>query len=374
MVLTDDDTPCAEPSPWRAFARRGLLNQLLCLAIAGLSWLLSSHSGGFVVTWIYSTAIGTCCWFFIDGGRIALAQWLHRHRPGRVGDGARLARWPGVAWMLVCIAGGTLAGYSLGSAIADTVTGLSSPSLAANKPALAITLIAAIAATFYFYSTERLIAERAAAEAARRLAAESQLRLLESQLEPHMLFNTLANLRVLIGVDPARAQAMLDRLIAFLRATLGASRSGMQPLAAEFDRLADYLALMAVRMGPRLAVHFDLPAELREQVVPALLLQPLVENSIKHGLEPKIEGGRIEISARREAGQLVLAVHDTGVGLQARAAATDGSRYGTAHVRERLAALYGERASFSLAPAAGGQAGTLASLRLPLAARPESAS
>ena len=95
--------------------------------------------------------------------------------------------------------------------------------------------------------------------AAERSAAEAQLKLLQSQLEPHMLFNTLANLRVLIGTDPARAQAMLDRLIAFLRATLTASRSGSHALADEFDRLGDYLALMAVRMGPRLACAWTCP-------------------------------------------------------------------------------------------------------------------
>jgi LytS/YehU family sensor histidine kinase len=182
-----------------------------------------------------------------------------------------------------------------------------------------------------------------------------------------MLFNTLANLRVLIGVDPPRAQAMLDRLIAFLRATLGASRAGMHTLAAEFDRLADYLALMAVRMGPRLEVRFDLPDELRDQPVPALLLQPLVENCVRHGLEPKVEGGRIEIVARLQAGALVLTVSDTGVGLD-HGAANDGTGFGTTQVRQRLTALYGGRASFSLETAPGGVAGTLARIRLPLPA------
>ena len=152
---------------------------------------------------------------------------------------------------------------------------------------------------------ERLAHARADAEAARRAAAENQLKLLESQLEPHMLFNTLANLRVLIGIDPPRAQAMLDRLIAFLRATLNASRSTLHPLATEFERIGDYLALMGMRMGPRLQSQLSLPDALRDVGVPPLLLQPLVENSIKHGLEPQIAGGRIEVDAaarRRLAG------------------------------------------------------------------------
>ena len=130
-----------------------------------------------------------------------------------------------------------------------------------------------------------------------------------------MLFNTLANLRVLIGLDAPRAQAMLDHLNAYLRATLGASRAPWHPLSAEFDRLADYLALMAVRMGPRLQVVLDLPDELRRLPLPPLLLQPLVENAIKHGLEPKVAGGRIEVGARRDGDMLELSVRDSGVGI-----------------------------------------------------------
>ena len=169
---------------------------------------------------------------------------------------------------------------------------------------------------------ERLSSMRIQAEAAQRQAAENQLQLLQSQLEPHMLFNTLANLRVLIGIDPERAQAMLDRLIAFLRATLNASRRPSHPLAAEFTHLDDYLALMAVRMGPRLQVHFDLPEALGPLPVPPLLLQPLVENAIKHGLE---------------------------------------------QVRTRLATLYGPRAALDLQAAPDADGGVLATVTLPLA-------
>src|SRR4029078_471767 len=133
-------------------------------------------------------------------------------------------------------------------------------------------------------------------------------KLLETQLEPHMLFNTLANLRALIGADPRQAQVMLDHMIAYLRATLNASRSTTHSLQAEFDRLRDYLELMAIRMGPRLEYSLQLPPELEHTRVPALLLRPLVENSILHGLEPKVEGGRIAVSARREGNQLVLEV------------------------------------------------------------------
>ena len=204
------------------------------------------------------------------------------------------------------------------------------------------------------------------AQAALRVAAENQLKLLESQLEPHMLFNTLANLRVLIRLDPARAEAMLDRLIAFLRATLVASQTGAHSLTAEFARIDDYLALMQVRMGPRLRTRLDLPPELANLTLPPMLLQPLVENAIKHGLEPKLEGGRIDVIARRQGDVLLLTVRDTGIGLAQTGSAADGTRFGMRQVRERLATLYGDAAALTLAPATDPEGGAEAAIRMPV--------
>ena len=387
MSLSNPATPTAQP--WDGFARRGLRNQGVCAVIALLIWLMSSGGRGTLFTaWVYSAAIGTLCWLFIDGGRLLLAGWL----PGRTQDSAyRRSRWPGPGWMLLCILFGTALGYTGGSAIGDAVTGLVTPSLLQNRGAIAISIIVAFAATWYFYANERLRAEQAAADAARREAAEAQLMLLQSQLEPHMLFNTLANLRVLISLDPPGAQAMLDRLIGYLRATLGASRGTLHPLSAEFDRLTDYLALMSLRMGPRLQVSLDLPAALRELPVPPLLLQPLVENSIRHGLEPKLEGGRIAVRAEQRGDRLLLTVRDTGLGLPANAGATIagqitgapgsgnddrsdcGSHYGSQHVAARLATMYGDQARFTLAPATDTEGGTLAVLDLPLPTMPAAA-
>jgi hypothetical protein len=383
--------------PWRAFALRGLRNQLLCAGIALLIWLISSGGRGNLFTaWVYSAAIGTCCWALIDGSRLLLSQLLtDPQRPIE----ARRAHWPGPRWMALCIVGGTVLGYTLGTAIGDAVTGFTTPSLLQNRTALFLSLIAAVATTWYFYATERLRQEQANAESARRAAAESQLRLLQSQLEPHMLFNTLANLRVLVTLDPPRAQAMLDRLIGYLRATLGASHHDLHPLATEFSMLDDYLALMSMRMGPRLQVRLHLPEALRDLPVPPLLLQPLVENCIRHGLEPKVAGGRIEVQARLQGAQLCLTVRDTGVGLAASAASqgrpgqppgpidrpggtgstgstggtggtggTEAGGYGTRHVAERLQALYGSAARFSLTEVADAEGGSLAELLLPLAA------
>jgi sensor histidine kinase YesM len=186
-----------------------------------------------------------------------------------------------------------------------------------------------------------------------------------------MLFNTLANLRVLIATDAPRAQQMLDHMIAYLRATLSASLSTTHPLQAEFDRLRDYLELMTVRMGPRLTYTLDLPPALAAQPVPALLLQPLVENAIQHGLEPKVEGGRVTISARQEGDTVCLEVADTGVGAAHSPAAVApvagaAKGFGLNQVRERLATLYGARGTLDFSTEING--GARATVRLPRSA------
>jgi hypothetical protein len=318
---------------------------------------------------VYSISIGLICWACIDFGRLAVARWRRRSSPDVY------ETWPGWPWMLVIILLGSTIGYSTGTALADRILGLRSSNLFAtgslreSLTLLLFALLPAIAVTYFFYARGAVADREALAQAAQRQAAESRLKLLESQLEPHMLFNTLANLRVLIMLDPLRAQTMLDQLIAFLRATLGASRVAQQSLRAEFDRLADYLALIQVRMADRLTVRFDLPDALAESQVPPLLLQPLVENSIKHGLEGAVGGGAIEIGAGRDGDFLLLRVRDTGLGLADAAGAAgsdDGTAFGLKQVRERLATLYGDQAWLTLAPASDAAGGTLAVIRLPL--------
>ncbi|RYF38602.1 MAG: sensor histidine kinase, partial [Comamonadaceae bacterium] len=259
---------------------------------------------------VYSLLISTFTWAIIDIGR----HWF----PSAAETG-----WPrGSAWFAL-VGTGIVVGYLAGTSLADLLCayfGWYPPGAPRQDPnqlrtSILITAVAGVVVVYYFYSSNRGAYLERKMEEARQHASEARLKLLETQLEPHMLFNTLANLRVLIGTDAARAQQMLDHMIAYLRATLAASRSTTHTLAAEFDRLRDYLELMAVRMGPRLAYTLDLPQELAAQPVPTLLLQPLVENSIQHGLEPKVEGGSITVSARREGTQLVLRVADTGVGL-----------------------------------------------------------
>jgi anti-sigma regulatory factor (Ser/Thr protein kinase) len=308
-------------------------------------------------TLVYSLAIGLSIWASIEFGRLAVVK----------ADGSG-DRWPPVMYAVMAV--GTVGGFFVGSLIGDwycdcyqSIFRMPPVKL---RSTLMFTLGASSIACYFFFTRGRAAAQRERLAKAERDATLAKLGLLQSQLEPHMLFNTLANLRVLISLDPPRAQAMLDRLIAFLRATLTASRTQAHSLASEFDRLDDYLQLMAMRMGPRLQARFDLPDDLRQVEVPPLLLQPLVENSIQHGLEPKVEGGRIEVAARREGDELLLTVLDTGVGLDA-APASNGTKFGLKQVRERLQTLFGDAGSLVMQPvdeAEGG--GTRAVVRLPL--------
>jgi sensor histidine kinase YesM len=200
---------------------------------------------------------------------------------------------------------------------------------------------------------EQLAQEAAARSEAQRLAVESQLRLLRAQLEPHMLFNTLANLRSLVREDVDRAESMIDQLIAYLRSALAASQTESVALSREFAQLRAYLEIMALRMGPRLSFRLDLPADLEATQVPPMLLQPLVENAIKHGLEPKVGSGRIEVVARATLAGIEIRINDSGLGLPAdeedeAAARPAGTSYGLQHVRDRLQAVYGAAARLSL--------------------------
>ena len=302
-----------------------------CLVIASLQAFLKPDTP-YELPLVYSLAIGTCTWALIDLGR-------DRVDPGSPHGWPR--GWRGVALPVASIPIGFVAGISL----ADGWFGRSSwHSLDPREPvrSMLITLLASIVISYFFYSRGRSAALERSNRAARRETAEARLKLLEAQLEPHMLFNTLANLRALIATDAPRAETMLDHLVAYLRATLDGARATWHPLTDEFARLDDYLALMAVRMGDRLAYRLDLPENLRQVPVPPLLLQPLVENAIRHGLEPQLGGGRIDIAASLWRDGLRIEVRDTGLGIRG---GLDTPGFGTTQVRERLATAWGEAAS-----------------------------
>jgi LytS/YehU family sensor histidine kinase len=185
--------------------------------------------------------------------------------------------------------------------------------------------------------------------------------MLRMQLQPHFLFNTLHTISALMHRDVKRADSMIAALSDLLRMSLRTTGTQEVPLREEVEFLERYIEIMSLRFGDRLVVTVDVDPAILDARVPTLLLQPLVENAIQHGLEPQVEGGRLTVTARRDDGQLVLEVTDTGAGL---GGSTHGSGFGLTQVRERLATLHGSGAGFMLEPAP--PRGTRATIRLPV--------
>ncbi|MDD4911346.1 MAG: sensor histidine kinase [Sideroxydans sp.] len=188
---------------------------------------------------------------------------------------------------------------------------------------------------------------------------EAQLKMLQAQIEPHFLFNTLANVSSLIDSDPALSKKLLERLNDWLRIALVRARSDNATLGDELEMLENYLQILKIRFGDRLRWTTDVDEEARSKVFPPMLLQPLVENAVRHGIEPKIGGGEIQIRASLTDTLLRIEVSDTGVGLISK----EGGGTGLANIRARLATLYGERGRLTIQN--GHNGGVAAILELP---------
>ncbi len=190
--------------------------------------------------------------------------------------------------------------------------------------------------------------------------AQAQLRALKMQLNPHFLFNTLNAVSALLHSDPATADRMLVKLGSLLHLSLEQSREQESSLEQEIAFLEGYLEIEQLRFGERLKVRIEVPKPLLEAQVPTFVLQPLVENAIKHGLAGRAAGGTIHIRARQEGRRLFLEVEDNGTGIPG---AHSGTGIGTRNTKSRLVQLYGEEQSFDLKfPATGG---ALAQISLP---------
>ena len=357
-------TTFADPPVPASFAARLLRDLPAAAGISALAALIIALTVGDPISLseqlVYSLCIGLCGFVLVDLVRLQPC----RHR----------LRWAAlVGAMAVAAPLAHIAGVHIGAALLDHRTPPPAAYFSVGRISMMVfTFIGLLVMTLLVEHRERLarIARehgeaRLRAATIERQALQAQLRLLQAQIEPHMLFNTLANLQGLIALDPARADAMLDQLIQYLRATLGATRADSTTLGEEFAAMEAYLGLMQVRMGDRLAYRLELPDALRGARLPPMLLQPLVENAIVHGLEPKIEGGEVVLSAEARGGLLAIRVCDTGLGPGAGAAAGKaGGGVGMATSRERLRVLYGERAALLLTP--GAPHGTRVELTLPL--------
>jgi len=210
--------------------------------------------------------------------------------------------------------------------------------------------------------------ETAESESLKRQVVEARMAAMQAQVEPHFLFNTLASIDHLIETDPPRASKMQKNLIALLRASMPTLREADTNLGRELAVIRPYLEILKVRMEERLQTDIRVSDGLLSAEFPPMMLQSLVENAIKHGLEPKAEGGTLTVAAEIVHGKLAVSVADTGLGFGK--AATAGTGVGLNNIRERLQLLYGNRAQLAVAENPGG--GTMVTITVPYLSKPQS--
>ncbi|QPF72046.1 sensor histidine kinase [Roseateles sp. DAIF2] len=213
--------------------------------------------------------------------------------------------------------------------------------------------------------------ETAEAESLKRQVVEARMAAMQAQVEPHFLFNTLASIDHLIETDPPRASQMQKNLIALLRASMPTMReanaNGGRDLGRELAVIRPYLEILKVRMEERLQTEILVPEGLLSAEFPQMMIQGLVENAIKHGLEPKAEGGKLTVKAEIVHGKLAVTVADTGLGFGR--AATSGTGVGLANIRERLMLLYGPKAGVTVSE--NQPSGTVVTITVPYRSRSE---
>ena len=248
----------------------------------------------------------------------------------------------GIAIVLGGLLGGGLGGWITGEPV---VAVFHRPSTTLRTIVLSVLFGGTIA--FFFFSRKETaqIREQANQERIQRLTSEkqtvqTQLKLLQAQIEPHFLFNTLSTIASLLDTDVAAGKAMLTNLTRYLRASLATTRADQTTLGGELELVAAYLNILKGRMGRRLVVTIDIPETLKTFPLAPMLIQPLVENAVLHGIDPQIEGGAVEIRAQQNDGAVEIVVADTGKGFAPDAPA---GGVGIANVRERLTALYGDQ-------------------------------
>jgi sensor histidine kinase YesM len=289
------------------------------------------------ITLIISYSIGICI-------HLAIVSTLFSIKP----------KGKETVWVIVVLGAvlGNIVGLSLGVFLADTLLGSDigfQQATFLKNATYGVVFGAAI--SFFFWSRGRLSTTKVQIQeekikriSSEKAAMEAHLRLLQAQIEPHFLFNTLSNIYSLMDSDPARAKAMLLDLNHYLRNTLKQTREEETTLGREMEVVSAYLKIFKIRLGDRLQYSVALPQALDKVPFPPMLLQPLVENAVIHGIEPSENGGRITIRAQQTNGMLRVEVTDTGNGFSG----SPGSGVGITNVRERLQLLFGKGACLSL--------------------------
>lgn len=310
---------------------RSLLINLLVNTLIALILVAIGFGRGFVVNLIFSQCIGMS----IYGANLAAIPLLKRV----------LRPLHQIIVIIAAVILGAVVGTFLGAAANgfDPVLFVREFSPFFSQVILLALLFGSII-SYMFISVGKITDEKMKRLEAEKNALESELKLLQSQIEPHFLFNTLSNIISLIDSSPKQARAMLEAFSAFLRASFLTAPDRTVPLFRELDVVKNYLEVFALRMGDRLRCRIEVPDDLRGFPVPPLLIQPLVENAVKHGLEPAKEGGEISVRAEREGAAVRISVCDTGEGVSVN---SSGGGIGLENIRKRLELAYGGRGRLS---------------------------
>jgi hypothetical protein len=332
-------------------------------------------AGQFVVVLLFNTTIALLLSVLSGGltnGAILKVKLIYSHAIGLSAFiTVRLLAYRGTEGpKLRGMALGVTVGAVMGSLIGGGLTGnLLSGGAVALLVNVALGLLFGTVIGYYFISSYRISQAKLVLReqenrqlSAEKQLAENRLRLLQAQIEPHFLFNTLSNIHGLIELDPQRASHTLESLSDYLRASLQRSRQGETTLEDELRLIAAYLDIQHTRMGDRLRYHIEAPEDVRKLSCPPMLIQPLVENAVLHGIEPSMEGGvELEVMLRKQ--NLRIEVRDDGLGLGFK---EGGHGLALENIRKRMHALYGN--SGTLALLRRDPKGVMAVLELPLGA------
>jgi len=374
-MIHDRHAALANAAPHRVTARpfagalSGFGRQQIAFVLALAAVFALWSNNGFLEAWRAGEMwqwLGSFAGNFLSTVIIAVVMWLPIVTVGNLGPQAGWKRYGALTLAIVLTA-------PLAAALRFAYIELALPESIAPDWYLIVALrfwtryaelaaLGTLAAEFYRHETRSVEAmHRAEVDrlALDREMAEARLQVLQAQIEPHFLFNTLANVRRLYQTDTARGRSMLDHLMRYLEVALPRMRESRSTLAGELTLIESYLEVQRIRMGRRLAFEIDVPIELRLLDVPPMMLLTLVENAIKHGLNPLPEGGSLRVLARRDGELLCIDVADSGRGFYA----TSGGGTGLANIRARLATMHGDAASLALAE--NYPRGVTSTLRLP---------
>jgi len=315
---------------------KSLLITALFNTIIALFLTYLKYGGGLAVNFIFSQSIGLSICTAILAGHLFLKNPTALQH---------------FFMILITMSLGTIFGSLMGAFITGFPIGLSKGESVRFLQLLGIGILFGTIITYFFFSQERISQTRSQVQEERikrldseKRALEAHLKMLQAQIEPHFLFNTLSTVLTLMDTDSKSAGKMLTDLIGFLRSSLSKTRAYVTTVGEEIEMVRAYLNICKVRMGDRLEYRIGFDEDLKEKPIPPMLVQPLVENAIKHGLEPSVEGGMVAITARSDHRHIRITVTDTGEGLSE----NGNGGVGLKNIRDRLHSLYGPRGRLNL--------------------------